>query len=119
YPHPFYIAQRIAPTLASTASRSHIASCAWSIAPTVPAPKAFRTYRSSRSIPIHTSGPTCLAEPAFSEHSYGFRPGRSAHQAVEAAPKYIAGGDRWVVDLGSGEILRPGEPRQIARPPAG
>jgi len=35
----------------------------------------------------------------FSEHSYGFRPGRSAHQAVEAAQKYIAAGYRWVVDL--------------------
>jgi len=35
----------------------------------------------------------------FSEHSYGFRPGRSAHQAVEAAQKYITDGYRWVVDL--------------------
>jgi len=35
----------------------------------------------------------------FSEHSYGFRPGRSAHQAVEAAQRYIAAGYRWVVDL--------------------
>ena len=35
----------------------------------------------------------------FSEHSYGFRPGRSAHQAVEQAQQYIAGGYRWVVDL--------------------
>jgi RNA-directed DNA polymerase len=35
----------------------------------------------------------------FSDHSYGFRPGRSAHQAVEAAQKYIAAGYRWVVDL--------------------
>ena len=35
----------------------------------------------------------------FSEHSYGFRPGRSAHQAVEQAQKYIAEGCRWVVDL--------------------
>jgi RNA-directed DNA polymerase len=35
----------------------------------------------------------------FSEHSYGFRPGRSAHQAVEAAQKYIAEGYRWCVDL--------------------
>ena len=35
----------------------------------------------------------------FSGHSYGFRPGRSAHQAVEAAQKYIAAGYRWVVDL--------------------
>src|SRR5271168_5103422 len=35
----------------------------------------------------------------FSDHSYGFRPGRSAHQAVVAAQQYIAAGYRWVVDL--------------------
>ena len=35
----------------------------------------------------------------FSEHSYGFRPGRSAHQAVEQAQRYIAEGYRWVVDM--------------------
>lgn len=35
----------------------------------------------------------------FSEHSYGFRLGRSAHQAVEAAQQYIAAGHRWCVDL--------------------
>jgi RNA-directed DNA polymerase len=35
----------------------------------------------------------------FSEHSYGFRPGRSAHQAVAQAQQYIAEGYRWVVDL--------------------
>lgn len=35
----------------------------------------------------------------FSEHSYGFRPGRSAHQAVAKAQQYIAEGYRWVVDL--------------------
>ncbi len=35
----------------------------------------------------------------FSPHSYGFRPGRSAHQAVEQAQQYIAEGYRWVVDL--------------------
>jgi RNA-directed DNA polymerase len=35
----------------------------------------------------------------FSEHSHGFRPGRSAHQAVEQAQQYIAAGYRWVVDL--------------------
>jgi len=35
----------------------------------------------------------------FSDHSYGFRPGRSAHQAVEQAQRYIAAGLRWVVDL--------------------
>src|SRR5665213_1731212 len=35
----------------------------------------------------------------FSDHSYGFRPGRSAHQAVAQAQQYIAEGHRWVVDL--------------------
>jgi RNA-directed DNA polymerase len=35
----------------------------------------------------------------FSDYSHGFRPGRSAHQAVEAAQQYIAAGYRWVVDL--------------------
>jgi len=35
----------------------------------------------------------------FSDHSYGFRPERSAHQAVEAAQQYIAEGYRWCVDL--------------------
>jgi RNA-directed DNA polymerase len=34
----------------------------------------------------------------FSNHSYGFRPGRSAHQAVKQAQQYIAEGYRWVVD---------------------
>jgi RNA-directed DNA polymerase len=40
-----------------------------------------------------------LFEPEFSESSYGFRPGRNAHQAVEAARSYVAEGKRWVVDL--------------------
>ena len=35
----------------------------------------------------------------FSEHSYGFRPGRSAHQAVARAQEYVRGGCRWVVDV--------------------
>jgi RNA-directed DNA polymerase len=35
----------------------------------------------------------------FSEHSYGFRPNRSAHQAVAQAQEYIAEGRGWVVDL--------------------
>jgi RNA-directed DNA polymerase len=38
-------------------------------------------------------------DPTFSEHSYGFRPGRSAHQAVEQAQHYIVEGYRFVVDL--------------------
>ena len=35
----------------------------------------------------------------FSGHSYGFRPGRSAHQAIAKAQEFIAAGYRWVVDL--------------------
>jgi group II intron reverse transcriptase/maturase len=38
-------------------------------------------------------------DPTFSEHSYGFRPGRSAHDAVRAAQKYIQEGRSWVVDI--------------------
>ncbi len=38
-------------------------------------------------------------DPTFSEHSYGFRPGRSAHQAVAKAQEYVAEGYRWVVDI--------------------
>lgn len=38
-------------------------------------------------------------EPTFSQHSYGFRPGRSAHQAVTQAKAYIAEGRSWVVDI--------------------
>jgi RNA-directed DNA polymerase len=40
-----------------------------------------------------------LWEPDFSDHSYGFRPGRSAHQAVARAQGYIAEGYRIVVDM--------------------
>lgn len=40
-----------------------------------------------------------LFEPEFSESSYGFRPGRNPHQAVQAARSYVAEGKRWVVDL--------------------
>ena len=38
-------------------------------------------------------------DPEFSEHSHGFRPGRSAHQAVAKAQQYVAEGRRWVVDI--------------------
>jgi RNA-directed DNA polymerase len=38
-------------------------------------------------------------DPEFSEHSHGFRPGRSAHQAVAKAQQYVVEGRRWVVDL--------------------
>jgi RNA-directed DNA polymerase len=40
-----------------------------------------------------------LWEPGFSPHSYGFRPGRSAAQAIKAAQKHVASGKRWVVDM--------------------
>lgn len=40
-----------------------------------------------------------LLEPQFSEHSYGFRPGRSQHQAVEAARQIVAAGKVYVVDI--------------------
>jgi len=40
-----------------------------------------------------------LFDPGFSDASYGFRPGRSAHQAVLAARSHMTAGRRWVVDL--------------------
>jgi len=40
-----------------------------------------------------------IFDPTFSEDSYGFRPKRSAHQAVRRARDHIAAGHRWVVDL--------------------
>jgi hypothetical protein len=40
-----------------------------------------------------------LFDPTFSDASYGFRPGRSTHQAVQRARKHIAAGHRWVVDV--------------------
>ena len=42
---------------------------------------------------------TPIWEPRFSEHSYGFRPGRRAQDAVRAAQGYARGGKDWVVDL--------------------
>ena len=40
-----------------------------------------------------------IYDPMFSDHSYGFRPRRSAHQAVAKAQGHIAEGHRWVVDI--------------------
>ncbi|RJG11156.1 group II intron reverse transcriptase/maturase [Pseudomonas cavernicola] len=40
-----------------------------------------------------------IFEPVFSDSSYGFRPGRSAQQAVLAAQQYVQEGRRWVVDI--------------------
>ena len=40
-----------------------------------------------------------LYDPSFSTSSYGFRPGRSAHQALQSAREHVASGKAWVVDL--------------------
>lgn len=40
-----------------------------------------------------------IFEPTFSEASFGFRPGRNAHQALRRAQAYVASGKRWVVDM--------------------
>jgi RNA-directed DNA polymerase len=42
---------------------------------------------------------TTIFDKAFSKSSYGFRPNRSAHQAVKAARNHVASGGRWVVDM--------------------
>lgn len=40
-----------------------------------------------------------IYEPIFSEHSFGFRPGRSAHMAMEEVLHYLNEGYEWIVDL--------------------
>ena len=40
-----------------------------------------------------------LVDPTFSEHSYGFRPGRSAHDALGAMRGHVLNGKTWVVDV--------------------
>ncbi|MCH7890909.1 MAG: group II intron reverse transcriptase/maturase [Gemmatimonadetes bacterium] len=42
---------------------------------------------------------TPIFDPTFSEDSYGFRPGRSTHQAVSRGKEHVEAGHRWVVDL--------------------
>jgi len=42
---------------------------------------------------------TPIFDPNFSESSYGFRPGRGAHDAVLKAQQYVAEGRRWVVSI--------------------
>ncbi len=42
---------------------------------------------------------TPILDPMFSEHSYGFRPGRSAQDAVRTAQRYAQGGKDWVIDF--------------------
>ena len=40
-----------------------------------------------------------MIDPTFSEYSYGFRPGRRAHDAVCQAQRFVQSGRRWVVDV--------------------
>jgi retron-type reverse transcriptase len=40
-----------------------------------------------------------IFDSGFSEHSYGFRKGRSAHDAVRAAQEFVREGKVWVIDL--------------------
>jgi hypothetical protein len=46
-----------------------------------------------------TTSSATSSDRTFSDHSYGFRPGRSAHQAVAQAQQYIVEGHGWCVDL--------------------
>ena len=46
-----------------------------------------------------------IFDPAFSEHSYGFRPGRGAQNAVQAAQAHIQSGKEWVVDMDISKFL--------------
>jgi RNA-directed DNA polymerase len=48
---------------------------------------------------------TPMFEDVFSPHSYGFRPGRSAHQAVQKSQEYIREGYDWVVDIDLGKFF--------------
>jgi RNA-directed DNA polymerase len=40
-----------------------------------------------------------IIDPTFRAHSFGFRPGKSAHDAVRAAQSYVQAGKDWVVDM--------------------
>jgi len=40
-----------------------------------------------------------IYDPTFSTSSYGFRPNKSAHQAIKQAEKYVNEGYKWVVDM--------------------
>lgn len=48
---------------------------------------------------------TPIFDPTFSEHSHGFRPGRSAHDAVKAAQDFAMKGRDWVVDIDISEFF--------------
>jgi len=46
-----------------------------------------------------------IFDPHFSLHSYGFRPGRSQHQAVQAAQQIVNSGKPYVVDIDLSQFL--------------
>jgi RNA-directed DNA polymerase len=52
-------------------------------------------------------------DPSFSDASYGFRPGRSAHGALRCAATHIQAGKRLGCEPGPSEVLRPGQPRRV------
>ena len=57
-----------------------------------------------------------IFEPHFSVHSYGFRPGRSQHQAVQAAQQIVNSGKPYVVDIDLSKFFdRIHHDRMIAR----
>ena len=49
--------------------------------------------------PAGLQGLTPEFDPEFGTHSYGYRPGRSAHDAVRAAPEFIRAGQSWTVEV--------------------
>jgi len=60
---------------------------------------------------------TPIFEPHFREHSYGFRPGRSAQDAVQAAQQFAREGKDWLVDMAAKRSpLRSDGHRQVLRP---
>jgi len=59
---------------------------------------------------------TPIFDPNFSEHSYGFRPGRSAQDAVRAAQQYAQEGKDWVVDLDITKFFDQVKPRHSDGP---
>jgi retron-type reverse transcriptase len=56
-----------------------------------------------------------IYEPRFSAHSYGFRPGRSQRQAVEAAHEIVTGGKAYVVDIDLAKFFgAPGDRQEVS-----
>ena len=57
-----------------------------------------------------------ILEPMFSDHSYGFRPGRNQMQAVEAARDFVKSGKEWCVDIDLSKFFdRVGHDRMLGR----